>query len=275
MLLAGAQLGITLSSLGLGAVAEPAVAHVLEAVLHVLQLPAALADPIAFAVALACVVVVHMVIGEMVPKNVALAGPEATALLLVPALDTFVRWAGPVLRALNGLANAGLRLASVQAREELKSAYTPDELADIVAESRQEGLLAPDEHDRLSSALAMHARTVSEVMVPIAQLVTLPPAATSAELEAAAVRTGFSRFPVPVDGTARLAGYLHVKDVLITDTPVLHQLPTLDAAITLPDALTTLRRARSHIAAVTRGPHTIGAVTLQDVLAAFVGEIAD
>ncbi len=196
MLLAGAQLGITLCSLGLGAVAEPAVAHLLESLLHLLHVPAALLHPISFAVALTLVVFLHMVLGEMVPKNLSLASPERLSLILVPALSAFVTVTKPLILLLNGMANRGLRLLRVEPKDEIESSHTPEELAEIIAESRSEGLLDRDKHDRLTGALVLENLRARDVMIPVARLVTVPPSITAGELEDVVAETGYSRFPV-------------------------------------------------------------------------------
>ena len=293
LMLAGAQLGITLCSLGLGAVAEPAVAHLLQAGLAGARVPAALLHPIAFAVALALVVFLHMVLGEMVPKNIALAAPERAALVLVPALVSFARAVGPVLRGLNGVANAMLRLLGVQPKEELPSSYTPEELADIIAESRSEGLLDRDEHELLSGALALQQTCARDVMVTFDRLVTVPATITADELEALVVHTGFSRFPVRsvlddpttddvVEGG--LVGFVHVKDILAMNATdrrrplpsALHRpMPQLPADLPLEAVLAALQRNKSHLAQVVDDRGAIGVLALEDVVAEFVGEVGD
>lgn len=274
MLLAGAQLGITLCSLGLGAVAEPTIGHLLERALHATHLPAGLADPLAFAVALAFVVLAHMVLGEMVPKNISLAVSERAALLLVPPLAGFVRATRPLIRAFNAVANGGLRLFGVEPQDELKTAYTPDEVAGIIAESREQGYLAPDEHRRLTSALRLGQRTAADVAIDPAALVTVTPETTAAEIEALTARTGYSRFPVRA-GEA-LLGFVHVKDVLAA-APAdpsrpwaaehLRRMPTVEPDRPLPEVLTVMRRARSHLARVAGG----SVIALEDVVSAFIG----
>ncbi|MDQ1633134.1 MAG: magnesium and cobalt exporter, family, partial [Frankiaceae bacterium] len=202
MLLAGAQLGITLCSLGLGAVAEPAVAHLLEDVLDLVHVPDALLHPIAFAIALTLVVFLHMVLGEMVPKNLSLASPERLSLVLVPALAAFVRVTRPLILLLNGLANRGLRLLNVEAKDELETAHTPEELAEIIAESRSEGLLDPQKHDRLTGALALENLKARDIMIPVGRLVTVPPSITADQLVDLVAEPGSSRFPVSADAPA-------------------------------------------------------------------------
>ncbi len=293
LMLAGAQLGITLCSLGLGAVAEPAVAHLLEGLLHAAHVPDALLHPIAFAVALTLVVFLHMVLGEMVPKNLALAAPERAALALVPPLVAFTRVVQPLLRLLNGVANAGLRLLGVEPKDELASSYSPDELADIIAESRHEGLLDREEHERLSNALALRRTTAADIMVTLDQLVTVPESITADELEELVVVTGFSRFPVrtaaddpDTDGIAEggLIGFVHVKDILgmspaARRRPLPAQLrrpmPRLRADLPLEEVLAALQRNKSHLAQVVVERGTIGVIALEDVLEEFVGEVED
>lgn len=280
LLLAGAQLGITLCSLGLGAVAEPAVAVLLEDLFHVFRVPVSYAHPIAFAVALALVVLLHMVLGEMVPKNISLASSERAALALVPSLDRFVRLTGPLLGILNGMANGTLRLFGVEPQDELKSAYTPEELADILAESRSEGYLTAGQHQRLSSALSFGDRTARDIAIPDAELTTVTPATTTRELERLASETGFSRFPMRDGG---LVGFVHVKDTLTgernADEPFgraqLHAMPVLAPDTPLPDVLTALQKAHSHLGHVVSGGASIGVVALEDVVEEMVGEIVD
>jgi CBS domain containing-hemolysin-like protein len=273
MLLAGAQLGITLCSLGLGAVAEPALGHLLERALHSLDLPEGLADPLAFAVALAFVVVAHMVLGEMVPKNISLAEAERAALLLVPVLDGFVRMTRPLIRTFNALANGVLRLFGVQPQDELKTAYTPDEVSGIIAESREHGFLGDEQHRRLASALELGERTAADVAIPSSELVTVGPETTAAEIESLTARTGYSRFPVRA-GEA-LLGFVHVKDVLAVAeadpvrpwaTEHLRRMPSVDPGLPLPEVLTRLRGARSHLALVPG----VGVLALEDVVTALI-----
>ena len=278
LMLAGAQLGITLCSLGLGAVAEPSVAALFEDVLHAAHLPGALAHPLAFAVALALVVWLHMVVGEMVPKNISLATSERAALMLVPALATFVKFTRPLIFVFDRLANGFLRLVRIEPQAELKSAYTPDELADILAESRNEGLLAPAEHDRLAGALHLDARTAADVVIPASRLVTIRTSATDLDVQDLTARTGFSRFPVVADGSAGhdFVGFVHIKDVLgprdtFSAGTHLRSMPRVDAGAPLPDVLTALRQGGSHMGVVEVDSTPIGVVTLEDVVEMFVG----
>lgn len=284
LMMAGAQLGITVCTIGLGALGEPTIAHYLETLLHPLGLPTAVLHAIAFAVALVLVSILHIVLGEMVTKNIAIAAPERTAVLLTPVLAGWIRLIRPVITSLNWVANAVLRLMRVEPRDEVESAHTPEELATLIADSRREGLLDPAEHRRLTKTLSSAERTVADVLVPIDEVETLPDPPTLGDIEAAVTRTGFSRYPIRMaDG--RLNGYLHVKDVLdqadadpSTEVPYhrIRGLPELPADSRLDEALAALRRAHSHVAkAVSADRTTLGVVALEDLVEEYVGTVRD
>jgi CBS domain containing-hemolysin-like protein len=283
LVMAGAQLGITACSLGLGAVGEPAVAHLLEPPFHALGLPEDLLHPVAFAVALAIVVYLHVVLGEMVPKNIALAGPTRAALVLGPPMMAVVTVTKPVVLALNAIANAALWLLRVEPKDEVASTFTRDDVAAMLEESRHEGLLGGDEYDRLADALAFTERTVEAVLLPVRSLVTVPHGALVSDVEAVCARTGYSRFPV-AGQAGELNGYLHIKDVLEVDPEVDHAIDdkwlrpfaTVRPRERLHEALTTLRRRGAHMGRVVDDRGTVlGLVTLEDVLEELVGEIRD
>ena len=283
LMMAGAQLGITMCSLGLGAVGEPAVAHLLEPVFEAAGVPEALVHPIAFAIALAIVVSLHMVLGEMVPKNIAIAGPERAAILLGPALYGIVRVLKPVIWALNWVSNHVLKLLKVAPQDEVASAFTRDEVSGFVAESRREGLLDDEEHDLLAGALSFDERSVGSVVMRLGDLVTVGPGATVADVEALCARTGYSRFPV-LDG-GEISHYVHLKDLLGTrdaerDEPVpaavRRRLASVETGQTLRSALSAMQSRGAHLArAVDPGEGLVGLVALEDVVEELVGEVAD
>jgi CBS domain containing-hemolysin-like protein len=292
LMLACAQLGITVASLGLGAVAEPAVAHLLEAPFAAVGLPEGLVHPVAFVLALAVVVYLHVVVGEMVPKNLAIAGPERAALVLAPALVAVARVVRPLVVALDGVTRLLLRLLRVEPKEELASAFTAEEVHSIVTESRREGLLDEEEHGLLTGVLELSARPAEDVLVPVDRLVTVPAGATPEEVERIVARTGFSRLPVLApatgDGTSRpaeITGYLHVKDLLYADdaayvAPVpprrVRALVTVPLHEDVEEALVAMQRAGSHVARVVDPDGvTVGALFLEDVLEELVGEVRD
>jgi CBS domain containing-hemolysin-like protein len=279
-MMAAAQLGITVCSLLLGALAEPVVAGLLEGPFQALGVPSGLTHLLSYAIALAIVVFLHMVIGEMVPKNIALAGPEKSALWLGPPLAWIAGALRPVIHFLNAFANLLLRLMGVETRDEVESVYTSEELALLLKDSREAGLLGRGAHERLEDALELGRRPIREVLMDRGQLVGVESTVTPRQLEELAVRSGFSRFPV-LGGDGDFLGYLHVKDVLDLEdreAPVPRSLwrpiIVLPDRTPLDDALGAMRRATSHLAAVVDADkQPAGLVTMEDVLEELVGEV--
>ncbi|HVV25062.1 MAG TPA: hemolysin family protein [Pseudonocardiaceae bacterium] len=284
LLIAGAQLGVTVCSLGLGALAEPAVSDLLERPFDAVGVPSAVVHVVGFAIALGIVTTLHTMLGEMVPKNLALAGPERAAMWLVPVHFAFCRFTRPLLFVFTALANAALAVLRVTPKGELEAAYTPDELASLIAESQEEGLIEGAESQRLVQTLSSAERTVADVLVPLADLTSLPAAPTVGEVTAVVAATGFSRFPLrSTDG--RLVGYLHVKDVLDLldgdpDGPVprarIRGLPEVPTDARLDEAVTALRRSSSHLArAVQPDGSVVGVVALEDLVEEYIGTVRD
>ncbi|MFD5842181.1 hemolysin family protein [Streptomyces chartreusis] len=277
-MMATAQLGITVSSLVLGAVAEPAIAHLLEPAFETAHVPHALVHPIAFVIALTVATYLHMLIGEMVPKNIALAAPVPTALLLGPPLVALTRALRPFVFGINTFANALLKLLRVEPKDEVEAVFTDDQLARMVVEAGEAGLLNPADGERLRDALELGTRPVGEILVPSRRMRTVDASITPARLERVAAEAGYSRFPVTApDGT--VLGYLHIKDTLGTtdrDRPfppaTLHPVTRVRIDTPLDDTLTALRAEGSHLAAVLgEGGKVIGFVTMEDVLSELVG----
>ena len=282
LMLAGAQLGITVCSLGLGAVGEPAIAHLIEGPFAALGLPEALLHPVAFALALSIVVYLHMVLGEMVPKNLSLAEPERAALILGPLLAGLVRLFKPLIWLLNALANAVLRLLRVEPRDEVTSAFTADDVAAMLAESQREGLLDAEEHALLTGALQYEQVKARDIMVARDKIVHVTQGASAEAVERRVAETGFSRLPV-VDGDSDLVGYVHVKDVLgqDSDQPVpsrrIRPLPGIDADDTVDDIVAALQRAGAHLGRVvdTATGEVLGVIALEDAIEELIGEVVD
>ncbi len=279
LMLAGAQLGITICSLGLGAVGEPAVAHLLERPFAAIGLPESLLHPIAFTLALSIVVYLHMVLGEMVPKNIALALPERSALILGPLLAGIVRVLNPVIWLLNAMANATLRLLRVEPRDEVSSTFTAEEVAAMISESRREGLLDIEEHELLTGALQFEQVQARDLMIRSDEVVSVDVGVTAGDVEEQVARTGFSRFPLR-SSDGQLVGYLHVKDVLDLgpDQQVpqrrIRELPALAADATVDDIVQTLQAAGSHLGVVD-DDGDLGVVALEDAIEELIGEVVD
>jgi CBS domain containing-hemolysin-like protein len=277
LMVAGAQLGITICSLGLGALAEPAVAHLLEAPFAALRLPEQARHPVAFALALVVVVYLHTVVGEMVPKNLTLSGPDDAVLWLGPPMLGFCLATRPVLVALTWLSASVLRLWRIEAADAVKTVYTADELAGLVTQARSEGLLDPEEFARIEGALALRTLTAADAMRPWSQVTTVPADVSPAFLEVLAARTGRSRFPVVHGGTRRVVGFVHVKDVIgLPDrlapvpTALIRRLDVVAPRQSLGDVLLAMRRNRRHMVLVSEGGSPFGVLTLYDVLGVLV-----
>ncbi|UNS95672.1 hemolysin family protein [Streptomyces tubbatahanensis] len=278
-MLAAAQLGITLCTLVLGVVAEPAIAHLLEPVFHAMGVPDGVAHGVSFVIALSLATYLHMLLGEMVPKNIALAGPERAALLLGPPLVALSRALRPVIFAVNSFANGLLKLIHVEPKSEVEAAFSDDDLAQMVADSSEAGLLDDRSTERLRDALELGRRPVGDVAQPLPKVVIAGRGVTPEGLERLSTESGFSRFPV-VDDDGRVLGYLHVKDALDAsprESPfpltAMRPIARVRASLPLDDVLGAMRSSGTHLAAVT-GPdgRATGVVTMEDVLRELVGQ---
>lgn len=305
LMMAASQLGITVCSILLGKVGEPAIAHLFEPVFEFAHVPEGLVHPISFVIAMAIVVLLHVLLGEMVPKNISIAGPEITAMYVVPVHLAISRLVSPIIHFCNWSANAILRLFGVQPKDELDSVVTPAELSSMLADSHSSGLLDNEEHSRLAKALDNENRVVREVMIPL-QSVRIVRATDDgvplATIRAAAAETGYSRYPVQRHGT-EFEGYVHVKDTLGAllvdeddgfhdgdvdgDDPrgelpgylplsSIHAMPSIGEDELFETALGKMRRNSSHIGnVVDKRGHTVGIVALEDLIEEFVGTVRD
>ncbi|WP_407923967.1 hemolysin family protein [Corynebacterium comes] len=287
IMLAGAQFGITIASLILGKVAEPAVAHFLEEPFLAMGLPDNLIHPISFVIALGFITFMHILFGEMVPKNIAIAGPETLALWLTPAMIWWVKITRPLIEFMNWMARITLRAFGIEQKDELNTTVDEAQLAFMIKESREEGLLDAEETLRLSKALRSEKRSLKEVVIPLDKVRTLAfgrQGPTLGDLEEAVVETGFSRFPVTgADGS--FLGYIHVKDVLdrlATAGPEqyiprtdLRPLTIVDGSGTMDEALRKLHLRSAHMAQVRDRGELIGVITLEDLIEEYVGTVND
>ncbi|ADX73636.1 CBS domain-containing protein [Pseudarthrobacter phenanthrenivorans Sphe3] len=283
LMLACAQLGITVCSLLILLVAEPAIHHLLAVPLEMLGLPMEVADVAAFAVALMLVTFLHVTFGEMVPKNISVSVADKAALLLAPPLMFVARLVHPVISVLNWSANHILKLLRIEPKDEVNSSFTLEEVQSIVQESTRHGLV-DDDAGLITGALEFSEYTASDIMVPLEKLVMLKSATTPVEFEKAVSRTGFSRFPM-LDDEDMLYGYLHVKDVLSIpqeayERPIaesrIRSLANLALGDEIEKAMSVMQRTGSHLARVI-GPdgNTQGVLFLEDVIEQLVGEIRD
>jgi CBS domain containing-hemolysin-like protein len=289
LMISACQFGITLASLGLGALAEPAVASVLTGPLAALHIPHELVHPLALGIALTLVSCLHMLLGEMVPKNLALTGPERAAMMLTPALLIFVRIFRPLILGLTAVATGVLRVLRIKPVSEIGDVIDRDSVAALIGESSEEGLLQANQHELLSGALAFEETKAEIVGLPLEALITIGSDVTPADIEQLVTATGYSRFPIRADDhpstEADLIGYIHLADVLETDPAsrnrrvdrhCIRPLGDIRTTDTLQTALATLRRSGSHLARlIDENGQTRGLIALEDILEQLVGEVAD
>lgn len=282
--LSGAQLGITVTSLIIGFIAEPTIAVALEPIVGEV-VGARRASPVAITAALVLATVVSMVVGELVPKSIAIAKPRATAYALAPPMVLISRIAGPVISFLNGAANWTVRRLGIEPQEELTSVRTLQELELLIRSSGEEGTLEPEALTLLTRSIRFGEKDAAAALVPRRSVVSVGVDETVAGLAAKAVATGHSRFPVIGADLDDVQGMVHVKDV--------YRIPFADRASTsveriavpafvvpetrdLTDLLVDLRRLGTHLAVVVdEHGGTAGIIALEDVLEEIVGEIHD
>ncbi len=284
ILLATCQLGITVCSVLLGAVSEAALHHALVPVAEGLGLSTVVADVVALLLALAVVVFLHVVYGEMIPKNISIAKPERAAIVLVPPLVWVSKVVAPLIHGMDRLSKAVVRLLGVEPKDELASAFTAEEVAHILDESREEGLVGAQDYERLGAALEFSDKNASDVGVPIEQLVTVTAEATPEDIERLVARHGFSRYPV-LDRAGEVGGYLHLKDVLYADdeertepvpTKRVRRMATVRRGDEVESVLQTMQDSGSHLARVVADDGVVvGVVFLEDVIEELVGEVSD
>lgn len=283
-MLAMGQLGITICSVLLGAISEVALHHALVPLATAVGMPVGLADVAALVGALLIVVYLHVVLGEMIPKNIAIAGPERTAVVLVPVLYRLTRWLRPVIAAFEHVAKAVVQAMGVEPRDEIAAEYTAEEMAHIIDESHREGLVGTEHYARMGAALEFSDKDAADVAVGLRSLVTVTTETTPAQIERLVAKHGFSRFPV-VDSTGVPFGYLHLKDVLYAvdggrDEPVpskrVRRLATVRAADEVEAVLATMQETGAHLARVVGEDGVVaGVVFLEDILEELIGTVVD
>ncbi len=284
--LAAAQLGITMATLLLGAVAEPAVAALLEPVIDlVVDVSDEALHTIALVISVTIVVYLHMVIGEMAPKNIAIAAPERSAVAMAVPFRAFLIVFRPVIVLLNGIANGLLRLLGVKPIQFIDDTRSAEDLATIIASGHEEGVIEDFAHRLLSGAIVFTDRDAGETMVPRPDVVSVDDSSTPAGIEEVMVTSGHSRILVHRGDLDDVLGFVHVKDLLEIDdgdrhTPIdpalLRSLTVVPESAPVPGVLTEMQRTRSHIALVVdEHGSSVGIITLEDIAEELVGDIRD
>jgi CBS domain containing-hemolysin-like protein len=283
VMLAGAQLGITLCTLGLGSLSEPAVAQLLHPLFELMHIPEGVGHVIALIIAVAGIGLLHVLLGEMAPKSWAISNPERSALILALPFRAFTYVVRPLLLVLNWIANLCVRLGKVTPQNELANAHGPDELRLLIDSSREHGTLEDPEHGLLTAMLALQNTTVAQVMTPIAQLSTVPADAPAREVELTSRREGRSRLAVVSTGTT-ICGIVHVRDAARATTSGGTTLRATDlmtaplrvaAGTPVATAIRTMRTERSQLAVVCDADQPVGVVALEDLLEEVIGEFDD
>jgi magnesium and cobalt exporter, CNNM family len=282
VMLAGAQLGITLCSLGLGALAEPALEHLLSPLLHAVGLPEMPSTIVAFLFALLVVTFLHLVAGEMMPKSWAITHPERSAIMLALPFRAFARAVRPALTVLNGLSNAALRPFGVHPQDQLAQAHGPEEMNILLERSRAEGLIGAEQTELLTSMLKLQQTKVSDLILPGDELITVRPEDTAAEIESASRRSGRSRLAV-TDAAGEVVGVVHVREAVrattagraATAASLMSPPFVLDTGVSVTAAVTAMRAGRAQLAMVARRGRRVGFVALEDLLEQVIGEFDD
>lgn len=287
LMLATAQLGITVSSLLILVLAEPAIHHLLEIPLGALGLGEATTAVTAFTIALILVTYLHVVLGEMLPKNIAISIPTQASLVLTPALYAVAQLVKPLVWVLNQVSNLILIIFGFKPRDEANTAFTLEQVEEIVSASQREGTLA-DGSGAIVKTFEFTEKTVADVAVPLDKLVAMNLSSTPGHLQAAVAEHGFSRYPVTSPGSpdqSDILGYWHIKDGLTNDPQVM-AMPLsskkLRAMISIPetteleDALAQMRKSGAHIVrSFSSSGKVVGCLFLEDIIEELVGEIED
>ena len=283
--LSGAQLGITVTSLAIGLVAEPSLATLLRGPLEALGLSTRVIGAVSIGLALLIATAVQMVFGELVPKNIALSRPVGTLRWVVLPLLVFTQITRPLVALLNGTANRLLRLVGVQPVEELRSARTPDELASVVRRAGAQGALGQETAALMERSLSFGDKTASDVMTPRTQMRTLREAEPVVAVIEATRATGHSRFPVIGDGFDDVRGLVHVKKAVAvpesernsTRVRDVMSRPVVVTRFMRLDPLLDLLQQRGLQLAVVVDEYggTAGIVTFEDLVEELVGDVVD
>jgi CBS domain containing-hemolysin-like protein len=283
--LGGCQVGITITTLALGFVTTPAVAALLEGPLAAVGLTGRTGSSVASGVAFALATGFSMILGEMVPKTLAISAPLGTAKVVATPVRWFTMAAAPMLAVLNGSANVVLRGLGIEPQEELSAARSPAELASLVRTSMEAGTLPAGTAALVTASLGFGSQTAADVMTPRSRATSIDRTASAADIVDLARTTGHSRFPVVDDDWDDIVGVVHVKKAVAVpherraDVPVSALMVdhvSVPESIRLDPLLSELRAAGLQFAVVLdEYGGTSGIVTLEDVVEEIVGEVSD
>ncbi|MFS2280905.1 hemolysin family protein [Microbacterium sp. OR21] len=283
--LSSAQLGITLTTLLTGYTMEPAISRLLAPLLEAWGTPDAVAVPISVTVAMLIATILSMILGELVPKNFALALPLATAKLVIPFQTAFTAVFKPAVVLLNGSANSVLRSMGIEPKEELSGSRSAEELSSLVRRSASQGVLEKDTATLLERSLNFARLTADDIMTPRPSMHAIAVGDSADDVIQLARRTGHSRFPVYDDDLDDITGVVHVKAAVSVPREKRAEVP-VGALSTEPlrvpetvhlDVLVAELRTKGYQMAVVVDEYggTAGIVTLEDLIEEIVGEVSD
>jgi CBS domain containing-hemolysin-like protein len=283
--LSGAQFGITITNLLIGFLAEPAIARIIDGPLDSLGVPSGAVHGVAVTIALILATAVTMVIGELVPQNLAVALPLQTARVVQGFMRGFTTANRPAIALFNAAANGVLRRLGIEPQEELASARSPEELMSLVGRSAEQGTLAPDTATLLQRSLAFGDRRADEIMTPRTRMITMRATDPVIRVVEEARSTGFSRFPVLGQRADDVVGIVHVKHAVRIPPGRREEVPVAEvmvppivvpSSLELDPLLETLREGGLQLAVVVDEFGGVdGVVTLEDVVEEIVGEVRD
>lgn len=282
--LSGAQLGITVTSLVIGMLAEPSVSALLRGPLEAAGLPAGAVSTTATLLGVALSTVVLMVVGELVPKNWAISHPLAVAKVVAGPQRGFTAAFAPLIRHLNNTANRLVRRFGLEPAEELASARTPEELVALVQHSARQGAIEADSAALFVKTVHLAELTAENVMTPRVDVQALEAHATAADAANLTLATGISRFPVYRDTLDHVIGTLHIRDVLALEEEKRDGIPVTDLItepLLVPHSLAVdrllgrLRKARTMAVIIDEYGGTAGVATVEDIVEEVVGELRD
>ncbi|MBW3594703.1 MAG: hemolysin family protein [Actinobacteria bacterium] len=283
--LSGAQLGITITSLLVGFLIEPALAPLFEPIVRFIGVPESSSLGVSVAVALVIATTVQMVAGELVPKNLAISRPEGVAFAIATPLRLANASMKPLIVFLNAAANWTVRLFGIQPQDELTAVHSLEELQVLIRSSREAGGLDEEEATLLARSISFGDKTAADALIPRVDIVSVSRDSTLHDLTGVALETGHSRFPVTGDGIDDIIGIAHVKDVhtikktrraTVSVTDIMRPPLVVPESRDLASLLVEMRRTRLHLAVVIdEFGGTAGIVTLEDLLEEIVGEIDD
>lgn len=283
--IATAQLGITIASLGLGMYGEPVIAHLIEGPLEsTFGIQGSVVHTVSFLIALSIMTYFHVVVGEMIPKSLALQSPERVVILLAAPMTVTQKLFGPLVTMLNNIGLLVLRLLRIRPPGAGSRSHTPDELELIVTESVEGGLLEPEEQLLIANILDFSDRRVAQIMTPRTRMEAVPVTIDEAALIQRMAALPFSRIPVYEEDTDHVIGILHLKDLVrqqLNEEPyvmreLMRSTPVVPESLPAEQLLALLKKTRQHMAIVIdEYGGTAGVVTLEDLVEEVVGEVRD